>query len=259
MSHYSLDFSNLAEFDALAQSVAARLGCQLSLISVVRGDVLFALGHSSAEDGGSNRANPARNTVCARTVEAGVPLQFNDVRSDPELSAIPAVEAFNIGAYLGVPIKIDSGATVGAICALSTSPRIWRASEMEYLQAVVDLAESKIERHILRFEQQALSSALAENDAILSTLSQMHDKPMTVHNVDGELVFANMAMDIDLRLDDQDMLALPGVISRLRREQRRIGKVDVMLPAPTCTELKVQLTEAPNGLILAEWTCGKAR
>lgn len=259
MTHYSLDFSNLAEFDALAQSVAARLGCQLSLISVVRGDVLFALGHSSSDEAVENRANPARNTVCARTVEAGAPLIINDLQADPNLRTIPAVKAFNIAAYLGVPIKVESGATVGALCALSTSPRIWQESELDYLRAVVDLAESKIERHLLRYEQQALSSALAENDAILSTLSQMHDKPMTVHNADGDLVFANLAMHVNLRLNDADMLSLPNIVTTLRSQDRRIGKVGVTLSPPTCTELKVQLSEAPNGLILAEWTCGKAR
>lgn len=253
-----MDFSNLSEFDVVAQSISAKLGCTASLISVTRGDILFALGHSGATSGRINRSNLARDTICDRTVRAEKPLQINSIEADAVLRDIPAVRALGIGAYMGVPIKMQqSGATVGAICALSSSARIWRDSEMAYLAGVTELVESKIERHVLYYEQQALSEALAENDAILSVLAQVQGKAMTIHNAQGDLVYASSAMHGELKLSDRDMLALPDVTRELRRRNEWSGVVKVMLPPPTCTELKVQMSQVGQGLILAEWACGK--
>lgn len=246
----------MAEFDALAQSIAAKLSCEISLISLVHGDILTSLGHSGTQTVLGDRSVPERDTICGRTVRSGAPLRVMDVQNDPELRNVASVKAMQIGAYLGVPLKVESGATVGAICALSTSARIWQDSEMDYLLAVADLAESKMERHLLRYEQRALSAALAENDAILSMLSNVKGRGLTVHNADGDLVFANAAMKADLRLNDKDMLALPCITRRIRQLALPLDRAHLVHSIPTNTELSVQLTAADNGLVLAEWSRG---
>ncbi|MFL4470824.1 GAF domain-containing protein [Tateyamaria armeniaca] len=254
MSHYSNDFSNMAEFDALSQSISAKLRCDASLISIVSAEALVALGYSGDNAALAGRSFHLRDTVCARTVQAGRPLRIANAQADPDLRALPAVERLNIGAYLGVPLKLEGRGIVGAVCAISTSARIWRDSEVDYLIAVSDLVESKIERHLLRYEQKALSAALAENDAILTMLSQMDGKAMTVHNAAGELVFANNAMRTDLNLNTQEMLSLPQVARHLLPETTHPGGVDVALPVPTQTALNVHVSACENGLTLAEWS-----
>lgn len=254
MSHVSTDFSNLAEFDALAQSIAAKLSCEISLISIVAADVLTAIGCSHVVTSSAERTMSARDTICSRTVRAGHPIRIMDVQADPEIRNIPTVKAMNIGAYLGVPLNTESGMTVGAICAVSTPARIWRDSELAYLQAVADLAESKIDRHLLRLEQKALSAALAENDAILSILSNVPGTAMTVHNLEGDLVFVSAAMKHDLRLSDPEMLALPSVTRLLRRQKAPFDQAHRVQATPSSSELNVRLTIAENGLILAEWS-----
>ena len=203
MTHHSIDFSNLAEFDALAQSIAAKLNC--------------------------------------------------DVGSDPVLRSIPTVAAFDIGAYLGVPLRMESDAVVGAICALSNSPRIWQEAEMSFLSAVADLAESQIERHVLRYEQKALSAALAENDAILTTLSETRGKALTVHNAESELVFPNSALRTDLHLSYQELLVLPRAAQRLVAQGATAGAIEVDLPGRPVNALHVEVSAEKNGLTLAEW------
>ncbi|MEP2889149.1 GAF domain-containing protein [Tateyamaria sp.] len=253
MSYMSIDFSNMVEFDALAQSIVAKLGCELCLVSVVHGETLTSLGHSDPGTPSENRSMSVRDTICERTVRTGQPLRLPDVRVDPELRNISSVRAMEIGAYLGVPLKVDGEAAVGAICAVSTTARIWRDSELAYLQAVADLAESRIERHLLRFERKALSDALAENDAILNMLSNVKGRGMTVHNADGELVFVNAAMKNDLQLNDRDMLALPNIARRVQQLALPFNEAHVVRSTPTNTELSVQMTAADNGLVLAEW------
>ena len=249
-----MDCSNNAELDALAQSIAARLRCDISVISVANGDALIALGVSGDEVDVAGRAFPARDTICERTIRAGRTLRIADVQSNPDLRALPAVSQFDIGSYLGVPVKVDGRGVAGAVCAISASARLWQDAEVDYLIAVSDLVGSKIERHVLRYEQQALSAALAENDAILSMLSHIGGKALTVHNASGDLVFANSAMRTDLCLSTQEMLALPEVARRLAPEHGTDGTVCVALPVPAQTALNVSVSASTNGLTLAEWS-----
>lgn len=249
-----MDCSNNAELDALAQSIAARLRCDTCVISVVNSDVLIALGISGDGSDMTGRAFPTRDTICERAVRAGRPLRVADVQSNPGLRSLPAVTQFDIGAYMGVPVRIEGHGVAGAVCAISASARLWQDSEVDYLIAVSDLVGSKIERHLLRYEQQALSAALAENDAILSMLSHVGGKALTVHNAAGELVFANSAMRTDLCLSTQEMLALPEVARRLTPESGTDGTVSVALPVPAQTALNVSVSATKNGLTLAEWS-----
>lgn len=254
MAESPYDFRNMAEFDALAQSVAAKLNCSLSLVSVLHGDTLRALGHSGQDQPIEDRSMPARDTICSHTMQKDAPLRVLDVGNEPRFRDVPTVASMNIGAYLGVPLRDEDGYPVGAMCAISASPRIWSDAELTYLEAVADLVESKIERHVLRYEQKALSDALAENDAILTTLAETTGKAITVHNDAGELVFANVALRSDLELTYQELLVLPHAAQRLASGGARSGAVSVDTPGRPSHALHVHLHAPKEGLTLAEWS-----
>ncbi|WP_299042575.1 GAF domain-containing protein [uncultured Tateyamaria sp.] len=254
MAELTLDVSNMAEFDALAQSVAAKLNCALSLVSVLQDDALLALGHSSADEPFSERSVLARDTICVHTMQAGAALRVPDVHADRRFRDAPTVRTMNIGAYMGVPLRSDDGTPMGAMCALSASPRIWSNAELAYLEAIADLVESKIERLVLRYEQKALSDALAENDAILTTLAEASGTAITIHNDAGELVFANDATRADLELTYQELLVLPHAAQRLASGGARSGDVSVDMPGRPSHALHVQLYAPKAGLTLAEWS-----
>lgn len=254
MTHQLHDFSNMVEFDALAQSITAKLRCDTSLISVVNVDALISLGYSGDAPLQAARTFKLHDTVCARTVRAAKPVRIADAKNDPAVRNIPSVTSFDIGAYMGVPLKIEGYGVVGAVCAITASPRLWQDSEVDYLIAVCDLVESKIERQMLRFEQKALSDALAENDAILTMLSQMEGKALTVHNAEGDLVFANSALRTKLNLNTREVLSLPQVARRLEADFTDRRGVDVALPVPEQTALNVHVSAHQNGLTLARWS-----
>ena len=140
------------------------------------------------------------------------------------------------------------------MCAISDSARLWQDCEVDYLVAVCDLVESKIERQLLRFEQKALSDALEENDAILTMLSQMEGKALTVHNAAGDLVFANSALRTKLNLNTREVLSLPQGARHLQTDETARGGVDVALPVPEQTALNVHVSASQNGLTLAQWS-----
>ncbi|MEO9573935.1 MAG: GAF domain-containing protein [Tateyamaria sp.] len=250
---HSNDISNMAEFDALAQSITAKLNCEMSLISIVNADALVALGYSGDDLAVTGRSFQLRDTICSKTVQVGRPLRIADAQIDPMICDMPAVVAHGIGAYIGAPLRLDGYGVIGAVCAVSKSARLWQDGEVDYLIAVGDLVESKIERQLLRYEQKALSDALAESDAILTMLSELEGKPLTVHNEAGDLVFANSAVRTDLRLNTHEVLSLSKVASGLIPEVTQNGGVDVALPVPGQTELNVHVSAIQNGLTLAQW------
>lgn len=253
MTHYSIDFGNMAEFDALAQSVQAKLNCKVCLISVVQEDALVALGHASVDLVPVQKAISARDMICAHTVRRGVPVRVPDITKEPFLRTIPTVAALGVEAYIGVPLRLHCGEVVGAICGLSAEPRIWTQGEVDYMLDVADLAESKIERHLLRYEQKALSAALAETDAILSTLAELRDRALTVQNRDGALVFANLALRTELGLDHGDLMTLPAIVQTIVDDGDAHRDMPVKIPCQTGRAVRVRVSPVKNGLIMAAW------
>ena len=63
MTQHAKPFSNMAEFDALAQSISAKLGCDASMISVINSEALIALGHSGSANTEVQRTFPSRDTI----------------------------------------------------------------------------------------------------------------------------------------------------------------------------------------------------
>jgi len=254
MADFAFDFSHTDEFDKLARTIKTKLNCQRSLISVCQDDALLALGHSTRQTRLEDRLYPARDTICTYAIQTDAPLRVADVPSHSCWRHAPVSITMNIGAYLGVPIRLSDGEPIGALCALSNDPRIWCDDELAYLETMADLIGSKIERLMLRYEQKALSDALAENDAILTTLAETSGKAITVHNDAGELVFANAALRADLELTYQELLTLPHVAQQLASGGTSSGAVSVSAPGRPSHALHVQLYAPKEGLTLAEWS-----
>lgn len=254
MTQHTMTFHNMVEFDALAKSISAKLRCDTSLIGVVNAEALIALGHSEREPRSVQRGFCARDAICAQVVRAGRPLRVADVQSDSELHAIPAVADMRIGAYLGVPLVLEGRGVVGAICVMSCCARLWQDSDVAYLLSIGDLVQSKIELLLLRYEQNSLSAALAESDAILTMLSKVKCSALTVHNASGDLVFSSSGMYNDLCLNTEEMLSLPHVARQLNFEVAGTGQMRVALPVAEKRKLNVHVCSDQNGLTLAEWS-----
>lgn len=258
MTVYDIDFSNFDEFGAVAQSIEATLNCKSCLISVVSEEALTALGRSSVEPAAANSAASARDSICAHTVQHGAPVRVPDISRDPDLRNLPTVRALQVEAYIGVPLRLSGGEVVGAICGLSSEPRIWTEDEVLYMLSMADLIESKIERHILRFEQSQLSRALAETDAILSALTEFPDRALTVQDEAGELLFVSLALQTLTGLDSLDMLRLPGHVKAVMNAGETTAQVRVEKDGSAGPHMQVRVLPIKSGLILADWSLLKA-
>jgi signal transduction histidine kinase/ActR/RegA family two-component response regulator len=80
-----------------------------------------------------------------------------DARKDPAFQDNPSVEALGVVAYLGVPVEAAPGRPVGALCAISKTPRDWTESDEETLVALAMGLSRTIElRLTLQHQQEVL-------------------------------------------------------------------------------------------------------
>ena len=224
--------SCLQEFDSIAVSVQARLECESCLISVPDEDALFALGSTGADSSGEGRSVPTEDTICQHTMELQHPLKIEDVAHTPWLSNVPTVQAFSIGAYLGAPLILADGRSVGAICAIETERRAWSDGEVDYLVEMAGHIANKIDLRLMQAEESGSAACLDETDRIIAALAQSETAALSVHASDGELLFANRGMQKQLGLSGNDLLSLP--VQGLR-------DVAASNPAETASD-----TEVPN-------------
>ena len=248
----------LEEFDAVATSVQAHLSCSNCLISVLDSKTLYALGVTGGKGAPGNRGVLVSDTICQHTVAIKRPVRISDVAQTPWLRNVPTVKSFRIGAYLGVPLKLASGKTVGAMCAIADSARDWTDGETSYLSELAGLAANKIDLRLRQLEEPGRDKAQDEADRIIGALAQFKTSAISVHDTDGELLFANRGMTETLGLSASDLLHLP--LDQLRRvtEDRPTGgmQVRVDLPDRQPRWLAVEWSQTLGGLTLCDWTSG---
>jgi EAL domain-containing protein (putative c-di-GMP-specific phosphodiesterase class I) len=100
---------------------------------------------------------PLAETLCARVVAGTAPAVISDTAAEPAVSHLPL--AADIGAYVGVPVRLPDGALYGTLCCLSRDPdpmlRDRDARFVEVLAAILgqELGHRRAElehRHALR-------------------------------------------------------------------------------------------------------------
>jgi diguanylate cyclase (GGDEF)-like protein len=142
-------------FSRITLLASKMLGCPIALLSIVEEDRLWFLGRTGVA------IDEVPRTVCFCTVcvAEDAPLLVSDARCDERFceSAMVTGPPF-IRSYLGIPIKSDDGARIGALCGLSSEPFAFCQDQIGPLSVLAELAEQSI---ALEQRTQALSRANA--------------------------------------------------------------------------------------------------
>lgn len=93
------------------------------------------------------RQTPLSHSFCQYVQASGQPLVIENATRDARVSDNAAVHDLNVVAYLGVPIHLDDGTTLGAFCAVDSVPRDWTNDDLVTMQ---QLARSIDEIILLR-------------------------------------------------------------------------------------------------------------
>ncbi len=133
-------------FDRLTRMAARLLGTPVSLISLVADDhQFFKSATGLPEPWASRRSNPISFSFCGQVVATGEPLVLEDARRHPLLRHNPVIRELGWVAYAGVPLVTREGHTIGALCVIDKTPRLWSERDIALLQDLAASVATEIE------------------------------------------------------------------------------------------------------------------
>ena len=145
-----LDVPSDDKINRFTRLAADITGVPVALISIIDKDQnrqFFASSHGLIEPWVSKQETPLTHSFCQYVVAKGLPLSVKDARIDPLVYDNIAIRDLNVIAYLGVPINMPDGNSLGTLCAIDHRPREWTQKN---LTSLTDLAMSISDLIVLR-------------------------------------------------------------------------------------------------------------
>ena len=174
-------------FDRLTRLAARLLGAPIALVTLFGQDrAFFKSAIGLPEPWATRRSTPLGYSFCRHVVAAGTPLVVEDARRHPLVRGNPAVRELRWIAYAGVPLTVDGGPALGALCVVDHLPRIWSPRDVALLS---DLAASVMTE--LEMRDPARRSTHPDPAASVFDGSAL---PMGLVRPDGSWLRANRAM-----------------------------------------------------------------
>jgi GAF domain-containing protein len=120
-----------AALDDLAAMAAATLKVPISLITFVDGDGQTFRGECGLPATlAVIRRMPISYSICQFTIRDPRPLLIPDTEIHPLLMGHPSVVEMGIRAYLGIPLVLTEGLTIGSLSFVDYVPRNWSAADI---------------------------------------------------------------------------------------------------------------------------------
>ena len=130
----SFDHAARDVFDRVTRLVSLALDVPVALINLVRdGDLLFASCVGPEAPWSTTTGVPIGHAACQFAILSDQPLAISDVREDDRLADSPAMGELGVVGYLGVPLTLQDGETVGTLCAITPAPRTWTEQDVALL------------------------------------------------------------------------------------------------------------------------------
>jgi EAL domain-containing protein (putative c-di-GMP-specific phosphodiesterase class I) len=135
--------------DAVAAARAA-VGMELTFLSEFRSDrqvlrVVDGAAHAFGLAAGASV--PLERGYCARVARGTLPSAVADVRADPLARDHDLTEDADIGAYIGVPVRLADGTLYGSLCGLSRTPATIHDRDVRYLQVLAAIIADELGRN----------------------------------------------------------------------------------------------------------------
>lgn len=149
-------------FDAVTRVVTRGLRVPVALVSLIddrQQHVFGATGLGPEFTGG--RSTPVSTSLCQYVVTSQAVLRIDDTRTHPVFREHPVGDGMGGVAYLGVPLTLTAGHTLGTLCAIDTTARCWTDDEVAMLTELSQAVTAELELRALLTERE---DALRERD-----------------------------------------------------------------------------------------------
>lgn len=111
------------------------LDAPVSLVSMVGADYQFFKSFVGLpEPWASRRRTPLSHSFCQHVVHSGEPLIVSDAREHDLVHDNKAIPDLNVIGYLGMPMTLRGGRTLGSFCVIDGEPRDWTETEIAIMR-----------------------------------------------------------------------------------------------------------------------------
>lgn len=132
--------------DRIARLVTRLLGVPTGIVSLVTRANQHFPGMAGLDGwAGEARGTPLCYSFCQYVVMRDATLIIDDASRDPMMAANRGHTELGVAAYLGVPLRTAEGETLGALCAVNTSPEAWTQEQLDTLEELAQIAMAEIQ------------------------------------------------------------------------------------------------------------------
>ena len=125
--HLGMDAAYIATVDSRKQTIEVMVG-KTNAEALVAGAVI-----------------PVEQTYCARMLTGEIPNIVPDVGAEPGLRNVTVIR--DIGAYIGVPVKLSDGRVHGSLCCASNGPRPDLGEpELRFMEVLAGIVAARLDR-----------------------------------------------------------------------------------------------------------------
>jgi EAL domain-containing protein (putative c-di-GMP-specific phosphodiesterase class I) len=159
LARVSLDGST-DSIDRMLSLARAALGMDVAFVSAFTDDeAIVEAFDGDAESFGIEAGTrvPLVETYCERMLKGRLPSVVRDAMNDPRTADLPITRDAEIGAYVGVPVRLWDGRVYGTLCCLSHDPEpTLNARDIRFMRVVAEIVAEQIDRQELETEKRRL-------------------------------------------------------------------------------------------------------
>ncbi|SDS48819.1 GAF domain-containing sensor histidine kinase [Gramella sp. MAR_2010_147] len=192
LSDFDLDYGELEdEFEPLVELAAMIAGTQISVINLIDNYFQWTVASKSIK----LLQMPREDSVCDRTIRSRKPLEILNLDKDEQFKH----QEFSKGKsgfsyYLGIPLIVDSGDVIGALCVLDKTPK----TISEKSKIMLGLVASEIVKK-LELRKELDRKIFSLNEAVKTKNQLAHDVRGPINGITGlaELAETEDSSDIE--------------------------------------------------------------
>ena len=115
----------------------------------------------------SRRSTPLSHSFCQHVVTTSQPLIVSDAREVDFLKKNRAIPDLDVIGYLGMPLTLENGQTMGSFCVIDSQPRAWTQEEIDIVNELAHIVTHEIDMRVAARLDETQRPAL---DAYINTI-----------------------------------------------------------------------------------------
>jgi PAS domain S-box-containing protein len=179
----------------LTRMAARALGVRFAALKVrTDGETVSAIWHAPGPLQAVGSLVLLEEGLCSMVTEHGRLLLVDDLRQAPSVPRNPAVRAWGIRGYLGVPFSRAEAALSGVLCFGETARRVWSSDDLELIEDLLATIGVEMERYL--DAEPAAGMVGSRGEAERRTAHPLHE-PLFLFGLDSEGRFTYVSSSVE--------------------------------------------------------------